>query len=162
MTGSLQISRFFTTRRFIALSAIWFSAALSGCAVSPVAVRSPDVPVEVSDRMLDDLIVTVSKRFPPAKIPLAIHDHERGNRLERVLRAAGYAVHQTDGANPVTFSTYYTRESAVYLGVIRVGLNYTLSRFYIFEGGELQVHSTSLSDEALPPSAELTGDFRSG
>ena len=145
-----------------ALCAILFIAALSGCAASPEIIRSPDVPAEVARQALDDLVVTVSKRFPPAKTPLAIHDTGQGSRLEPVLRAAGYAVHQTGDINPVTFSTHYVRESAMYLGVIRVGLNYTLSRLYIFEGGELQVHSTSLSDEASPHStphrAEITGE----
>ena len=139
-----------------ALCVILFCVALSGCAASPVNNQSPDVPAEVARQALDDLIVTVSKRFPPAKTPLAIHDNGRGNRLEPVLRAAGYAVHQTGDIDPVTFSTHYLRESAMYLGVIRVGLGYTLSRLYIFEGGELQVHSTSLSDEAS--STEITGD----
>ncbi len=162
MVGSIQISRCSTARRFIAWSAIWFSVALSGCVVSPVAVHSADVPAEVAKRMLDDLMREVSKRFPPAKTPLAIHDEARGKPLERVLRDAGYAVHQTGGANPVTFETHYTHESAMYLGVIRVGLNYTLSRLYIFDGGELQVHSTSLSDEALPRPAGATGDSRHG
>ena len=133
-----------------ALCAILFSVALSGCAASPVNNQPPDVPAEVAQQVLDDLIVEVSKRFPPAKTPLAIHDNGQGNRLEPVLRAAGYAVHQTGDISPVTFSTHYLRESAMYLGVIRVGLTYTLSRLYIFEGGELQVHSTSLSDEASP------------
>ncbi len=160
MAGSIQIPRFPTIQRFIALYAISFSVVLSGCATSPAIVRSLDVPVEVSERALDDLIVTVSKRFPPAKTPLAIYDNDRDKRLERVLRAAGYAVHQTDGINPVTFSTHYLRESAMYLGVIRVGLSYTLSKLYIFEGGELRVHSTSLSDEAIPHSPEITGDSR--
>ena len=142
--------------RLRALCAILLIVALSGCAASPEIIRSPDVPAEVARQALDDLVVTVSKRFPPAKTPLAIHDTDPGNRLEPVLRAAGYAVHQTGDINPVTFSTHYMRESAMYLGVIRVGLNYTLSRLYIFEGGELQVHSTSLSDEA--GSTEITGD----
>ena len=145
-----------------ALCAILFIVALSGCAAGPVISRSPDVPAEVARQALDDLIGEVSKRFPPAKTPLAIHDNGRGNRLEPVLRAAGYAVHQTGDISPVTFSTHYMRESAMYLGVIRVGLGYTLSRLYIFEGGELQVHSTSLSDEAgphsTPHSTEITGD----
>ena len=145
-----------------ALCAILFIIALSGCAASPVIIRSPDVPAEVAQQALDDLIVTVSKRFPPAKTPLAIHDNDPGNRLEPVLRAAGYAVHQTGDINPVTFAAHYLRESAMYLGVIRVGLSYTLSRLYIFEGGELQVHSTSLSDEAgphsTPHSTEITGE----
>ncbi len=162
MADSIQTCRFSTTRQFIALSAILFSVALSGCAVGPVTVHSLDVPVEVAERMLDDLMLEVSKRFPPAKTPLAIHDFDRGKRLERVLRAAGYAVHQVGGINPVTFSTHYASESAMYLGVIRVGLNYTLSRLYIFEGGELQEHSTSLSDEALPHAAEVTGDSSRG
>ena len=139
-----------------ALCAILFIAALSGCVASPEIIRSPDVPAEVARQALDDLVVTVSKRFPPAKTSLAIHDNDPGNRLEPVLRAAGYAVHQTGDISPVTFSTHYLRESAMYLGVIRVGLSYTLSRLYIFEGGELQVHSTSLSDEAS--STEITGD----
>ena len=145
-----------------ALCVILFCVALSGCAASREIIRSPDVPAEVARQALDDLIVTVSKRFPPAKTPLAIHDNDPGNRLEPVLRAAGYAVHQTGDISPVTFSTHYLRESAMYLGVIRVGLSYTLSRLYIFEGGELQVHSTSLSDEASPHSTshstETTGD----
>ena len=138
------------------LCVILFCVALSGCAASPEIIRSPDVPAEVARQALDDLMLEVSKRFPPAKTPLAIHDNDPGNRLEPVLRAAGYAVHQTGDINPVTFSTHYLRESAMYLGVIRVGLGYTLSRLYIFEGGELQVHSTSLSDEAS--STEITGD----
>ena len=158
MAGSIQIQRFSTIRQFTALCAILFSVALSGCMTSPVIIRSPDVPAEVAERALDDLIHEVSKRFPPAKTPLAIHENDWGKRLEQVLRATGYAVHQTDDINPVTFSTHYMRESAMYLGVIRVGLNYTLSRLYIFEGGELQVHSTSLSDEAIPHSAEITRD----
>ena len=145
-----------------ALCVILFCVALSGCTTGPEIIRSPDVPAEVARQALDDLVVTVSKRFPPAKTPLAIHDNDPGNRLEPVLRAAGYAVHQAGDINPVTFSTHYLRESAMYLGVIRVGLSYTLSRLYIFEGGELQVHSTSLSDEAGPHStphrAETTGD----
>ena len=136
--------------------AILFIVVLSGCTAGPEIDRSPDVPAEVVRQALDDLIVTVSKRFPPAKTPLAIHDYDPGNRLEPALRAAGYAVHQTGDISPVTFSTHYMRESAMYLGVIRVGLSYTLSRLYIFEGGELQVHSTSLSDEAS--STEITGD----
>ena len=149
-----------------ALCVILFCVALSGCTTSREIVRSPDVPAEVARQALDDLVVTVSKRFPPAKIPLAIHDNDPGSRLEPVLRAAGYAVHQTGDINPVTFSTHYMRESAMYLGVIRVGLNYTLSRLYIFEGGELQVQSTSLSDDAgaystphsAPHPTETTGD----
>ena len=149
-------------RGLSALCAILFIAALSGCTASPEIIRSPDVPAEVARQVLDDLIVEVSKRFPPAKTPLAIHDNDPGNRLEPVLRAAGYAVHQTGDINPVTFSTHYLRESAMYFGVIRVDLSYTLSRLYIFEGGELQVHSTSLSDEASPHSTshstEITGD----
>jgi len=162
MAAFIQIFRCSASRWLIALSAIGCSIALAGCTVSPVTVRSPDVPAEVAARILDDLIVTVSKRFPPAKIPLAIHDHERGKPLDRVLRAAGYAVHQADGINAVTFATHYTAESAMYLGVIRVGLNYTLSRLYVFEGGELQIHSTSLSDEAVSHPAEVTGDSGHG
>ena len=67
-----------------ALCAILFIVALSGCTASPVINQSPDVPAEVARQALDDLIVTVSKRFPPAKTPLAIHDNDPGNRLEPV------------------------------------------------------------------------------
>ncbi len=162
MVRAIRILRFFAARPIIALSATGFSVVLSACAPDPAAVSSRDVPVEVAQRALDDLVLEVSKRFPPAKTPLAIYDNDRDKRLERVLRAAGYAVHQAGGINPVTFSMHYTSELAMYLGVIRVGLNYTLSRLYIFEGGKLQVHSTSLADEAIPRSAEITGDSGRG
>ena len=157
MDDSIRTPGFCTIGRGIAMSAVLFSVFLSGCATSPPVVGSTKVPVEVARRILDDLMRDLSERFPPAKTSLAIYDQDRGGRLERVLRNAGYAVHQKDGINPVTFSTHYARESAMYLGVIRVGSNYTLSRLYVFEGGELQAQSTSLSDEADPHSAEITG-----
>ena len=158
MSGSIQIQHFSAIRPFTTLCAMLLSFALSGCLTSPAIVSPPDVPDEVEERVLDDLIREVSKRFPPAKTPLSLHKNDRGKRLEPVFRAAGYAVHQTNYINLVAFSTHYIRELAMYLGVIRVGLNYTLSRLYIFEGGELQVNSTSLSDEHFPRSTEITGD----
>lgn len=124
---------------------IFLTWAMVGCA-TPVTRVNAQVPGEITELILDDLIAELQPRFPPAKTTLTVYEDVR---LDTRLRNAGYAVEQRGDTNIISVATHYVEEIGTYLGVVRLGAGYTLTRIYWFENGVLSHSGSSLADDAV-------------
>ena len=126
--------------RALILCLLLFAA---GCAGNP-QTTPPIVPGVVVDAILVDLIDELTRLYPPATTKLALSG-ETPRGLEDKLRNQGYALHQGGDQSQVSVSAYYLPETGLYLGILRLGIDYTLARKYVWDNGHLQPGATTVA-----------------
>ena len=124
------------------------SILLQGCILLPENKELNKVPDLIEQEMMEDLVTQIRERFPPAKTKLSLPESERNKSLDEHLRATGYAVHQTGDVNIVRFTAHYMPIGDTYLGTMRVGLAYTVTKSYLYDAGKLETVAISVADDS--------------
>lgn len=114
--------------------------ALAGCAQFSQKEAPSEIPGHLAVQIAVDMISAIHADFPPATTTVELNPSDP--MLEESLRAKGYAV-TGEGIYPeMSLATH--RLDELFLGVLKIGPHYTLSRLYAVANGQLRVLSTSL------------------
>ena len=118
-----------------------------GCAAWRPSVEIPAVvPGIIEGEILNDMADVLVNRFPPATTQMTLKEQAQRPDIDALLRSRGYEVHEKGNTNEFQFAAYYLEDTGRYLGIMRVGLNFTLSRQYVYDDGKLLAGASTVAD----------------
>ncbi len=120
---------------------------ISGCAGINNRYIS-NAETEIQEKIAEDLFTVIHSTLPPAETEITVIPVNKGEeRLNELLRKAGYKIFTTGEENKLQLDIYHDSNTDTYIGTICIGLYNRFSRQYKFyPDGVVQLGATAIGN----------------